>query len=43
MLAKLVEAVFTPKYPKHYRGRHRISVKPAPNPACRQPVVDLAS
>jgi hypothetical protein len=27
MLVKLVEAVFTPKYPRNYRGRHRAPLR----------------
>jgi hypothetical protein len=27
MLIRLMEAVFAPKYPRHYRGRHRAPLR----------------
>ena len=32
MLIRLMEAVFAPKYPRHYRGRHRAPLR-EPDPA----------
>jgi hypothetical protein len=33
MLVRLIHAVFAPKYPRHYTGRHRIPRQRRPSPA----------